>query len=80
MKRLAYLLYYHPIEVRENGLIQFEVNVKEVPTDPEAAERLFKDAVALLNGPVPSSSPGCGYCTWKGAVVEWEKGNNPTPW
>ena len=76
-KRLAYLLYYHPIEVREHALIQFEISIKEVPTEPEAAERLFKDAVAVLNGPVPSSSAGCGFCAWKGTVGEWEKGIAP---
>ena len=53
-KRLAYLLYYHPVEVRQQGLIRFEINVKEVPTDPEAAERLVKAAVAVLNGPAPA--------------------------
>ena len=40
------------------------------PTDPKAAVRLFNDAEAVLKGPAPSSSPGCG---------DWEKGNNPTP-
>lgn len=78
-KRLAYLLYYHPIGVREHALIQFEISVQEVPTDPEAAERWFKDAVAVLNGPAPSSSARCGFCTWRGTVGDWEKNNNPRP-
>ena len=71
-KRLAYLLYYHPIEVKEHGLIQFDISVQEVAADPEAAERLVKDAVAVLNGPAPASSSSCGFCRWNGAVRDWQ--------
>jgi len=71
-KRLAYLLYYHPIEVREHGLIQFTISVQEIPTDPEAAERLVKDAVAALSGPAPASSSSCGFCRWNRVVGEWQ--------
>lgn len=71
-KRLAYLIYYHPIEVKAHGLIQFEVGVQEVPTDPAAAEALVKDAVALLHGPTPQGSTSCGFCRWNSAVQEWE--------
>ncbi len=71
-KRLAYLLYYHPVEVRQLGLIQFEINVQEVPTDPEAAERLVKAAVAVLNTPAPASPDSCGFCSWRSAVRGWE--------
>lgn len=71
-KRLAYLLYYHPVEVRQHGLIQFDINVQEVPTDPEAAERLVKAAVAVLNGPAPASAAACGFCMWQGVVRKWD--------
>jgi CRISPR/Cas system-associated exonuclease Cas4 (RecB family) len=76
-KRLAYLLYYHPIQVKEHGLIQFDISVKEVATDPEAAERLFKDAVSVLNGPVPDSSSSCGFCSWQGVIREWKESRGP---
>lgn len=71
-KRLAYLIYYHPTEVKEYGLIQFQVDVHEVPTDPAAAEALVKDAVAVLHGPAPVSSSSCGFCRWSSAVQEWQ--------
>jgi CRISPR/Cas system-associated exonuclease Cas4 (RecB family) len=71
-KRLAYLLYYHPIQVKEHGLIQFDISVREMATDPEAAERLIKDAVSVLNGPVPDSSSSCGFCSWQGVIRERE--------
>lgn len=70
-RRLAYLLYYHPIEVKERGLIQFDISVREVPTDPESAERLVKDALAVLSGPAPPSSSSCGFCRWTSAVRDW---------
>ncbi len=71
-KRLAYLLYYHPVEVKQHGLIQFVINVQEVATDPESAERLVKAAVAVLNGPAPASSAECGFCRFNVAVRGWE--------
>ena len=71
-KRLAYLIYYHPVEVKAHGLIQFQVDVQEVPTDPAAAEALVKDAVAILHGPVQASSSACGFCRWNSAVQEWK--------
>ncbi len=71
-KRVAYLLYYHPVEVKEHGLIQFDISLKEIPTDPEAAERLVKDAVAVLRGPAPPSASSCGFCKWSSVVGEWQ--------
>lgn len=71
-KRLAYLIYYHPVEVREHGLIRFDITVQEVPTDPDAAARLVKDAVSVLNGPAPASSGNCGFCRWNTMNRDWE--------
>lgn len=71
-KRLAYLLYYHPVEVKEHGLIRFDISVQDIPTDPEAAERLVRDAVAVLKSPAPASPDSCGFCSWRSAVRQWE--------
>jgi len=71
-QRLAYLLYYHPVAVKEHGLIQFEVSVQEVATDPEAAMRLVTDALAVLSGPAPNRSSSCGFCKWDSVVRDWE--------
>lgn len=71
-KRLAYLLYYHPVAVKEHGLIQFDISVQEVATDPEAAMRLVTDALAVLNGPAPTRSSSCGFCRWNSALADWE--------
>jgi len=71
-QRLAYLLYYHPIEVKEHGLIQFDISVQEIQTHPDVAERLVKDAVSVLGGPAPASPAACGFCRWGSAVRNWE--------
>ena len=70
-KRLAYLLYYHPIQVKEHGLIQFDISLREMATDPEAAERLVREAVTVLSGPAPPSASSCGFCKWNSEVEEW---------
>lgn len=61
----AYLVYYHPLEVREGGLVQFEITPKAMKTDPKRAKKLFEDAVALLQS---DTLPGCGerceFCPW----------------
>jgi len=71
-KRLAYLLYFHPVEVRERGLVQFEVSVQELTTDPAGAECLVKEALGALGGPVPASAVSCGFCAWSRLLRRWE--------
>jgi len=71
-KRVAYLIYYHPVEGKAHSLIRFQVDVQEVPTDPATAEALVKDAVAILHGPAPVSSSSCGFYRWNSAVLAWE--------
>ncbi|MBI4051887.1 MAG: PD-(D/E)XK nuclease family protein [Elusimicrobia bacterium] len=60
----AFLLYYSPKSVSENGVVSFEVQPIKILTDMERARETFRKAVALLGGPLPSSSNGCEYCGW----------------
>lgn len=62
----AYLIYYFPKEVLENGQVSFEVEPKKIETDIKRAENLFKDAVACLKGPEPKhhSNSTCEFCNW----------------
>ena len=71
-KRVACFIYYHPVEGKAHGFIQFQVDVQEVPTDPAAAEALVKDAVAILHGPAPVSSSSCVFYRWNSAALAWE--------
>ncbi len=62
----AYLVYYYPREVKENGRVEFEVEPKKLDTDIQRAEKLFQDAVACLKGPEPKhhSDSVCEFCNW----------------
>jgi CRISPR/Cas system-associated exonuclease Cas4 (RecB family) len=62
----AYLVYYFPKAVKENGQVEFNVEPKKVETDIKHAEQLFKDAVACLRGPEPKKHTDCSreFCNW----------------
>ncbi|MDP3964250.1 MAG: PD-(D/E)XK nuclease family protein [bacterium] len=68
----AYLLYYYPREVRENGSLEFETKVVKVGTDVRRAKKLFERAVDLLSGPIPKRHSSCEYCTWNHSLNEFD--------
>lgn len=61
----GYLIFYHPVQVHERGMIQFEITPRKVATDKKAALALFETAVGLIRGPEPAASPECEYCSLK---------------
>jgi hypothetical protein len=61
-KGLAYLLYYWPIEVSENGIVKFNVTPFKIETSIEAAKKVFQDAVVCLTQTIPKASANCEYC------------------
>ena len=61
-KGLAYLLYYWPEEVQQNGIVRFHVEPIKIETNIESAKKTVKDAVKLLSLPMPKSNPDCEYC------------------
>lgn len=62
-KGLAYLLYYWPEEVREDGIVKFHVEPIKIETNIESAKDIIRKAVDTLSQPIPNSSPNCEYCT-----------------
>ncbi len=62
----AFLLYYIPKEVAEGGMTRFDVVPKKVEINPDEALKVFRDAVALLQGPMPETHSECIYCAWGG--------------
>ncbi len=62
----AFLLYYSPKSVAEQGNVLFELQAVKIPTDPERARTTFRKAVALLKGPTPPVNSQCEYCAWLG--------------
>ncbi len=66
----AYLIFYHPSHVNENGLISFNTDLVKIEVSIENAESIFNEALRILDGDIPPSSENCGYCKW----IESNKG------
>jgi len=62
-KGLAYLLYYWPLEVSENGMVKFNVAPFKIETNIESAKKVFYNAVTSLTREIPKASPNCEYCS-----------------
>ncbi len=60
----AYLLYYFPDKILEDGAVVFETKLVKVTVSVEHAEKLFRKAVKVLEGEEPKASEKCGYCEW----------------
>ena len=56
----AYLLFYIPKEVTETGEVIFDTKLMKIKVDARNAEKLFKGAIGLLEGPLPEER--CGWC------------------
>ena len=59
----AFLLFYHPKEVLEDGNVVFNTDLKKMKVDIKNAEKIFKKAVELLNRECPDKS--CVWCEGK---------------
>ncbi len=68
----AYLLYYYPKTVKQNGQVVFNTAVVKVPTDLKRAKKTFEDAVELLHGPLPKRHTSCEYCSWNHSLNEFD--------
>ena len=61
----AYLVYYHPAVGELHQGFPFETTIKEIKTQPEAAEELFHKAIELLEEEEPPPShEDCAFCRW----------------
>ncbi len=59
VENFAYLLFYYPKEVLETGEVVFDTTLKKMTLDPRAAEKLWAQALELLNGECPYE-----HCEW----------------
>ena len=62
--RVAYVIYYFPIEGSLHDGFPFGVAVHRIKTDPDAAYRVFVDGARCLAGSMPESGPACEFCRW----------------
>lgn len=64
----AFLIYYHPLKVEINGNVEFHRDVVKMKVSVANAERIFKNALKVLNGDMPESSKECEFCKWIGKM------------
>jgi CRISPR/Cas system-associated exonuclease Cas4 (RecB family) len=68
----GYLIFYIPKELKENGIVRFNVEPVKVKTNPQDAKKLFEEAVKLLRGPAPPSHSTCDFCSWSNDWLNFE--------
>lgn len=71
----AYLVFYIPRDVGENGAVRFAIEVKKVDTYPmEKVYGIFSDALRILSlSDAPAASKTCSFCHWASKVVRSEQ-------
>lgn len=60
----AHVIYYCPKPGTLHEGVPFSATLHTIPTDPDRAYALFRDAVGCVRGPAPASSAACEYCAW----------------
>jgi len=58
----AYLLFYHPDHVEEDGDVVFNTDLVRMDISTDNAERVFKEALDVLAGEMPKCGEGCEFC------------------
>ena len=67
-RKIAYLVYYIPKKIISGADFQFEVLIKEIPTDTKRANDVFQKAIECLNSSIPSIKKDCGFCQWPSTI------------
>lgn len=60
----SYLLFYHPQKVHPNGDVDFHRHLVKMDVSIKNAEKVFKDALAVLERKIPKAAEECGFCEW----------------
>jgi len=61
----ACLVFYHPREVGGHGKFEFNIDVVKLKASKEDGERLFREAIKVLQGEEPEADEGCKWCEWE---------------
>ena len=60
----AYLIFYHPKEVNKKGYVIFNTDLIKMKIDTKNAEKIWKKAINVLEGPMPEPDEDCEFCKW----------------
>jgi len=69
----GFLLFYHPSHVLETGEVVFNTDLVKMKINVEDAEKMWKKALKILNGPCPKETPAEDECEWC-RLIESEDG------
>jgi len=58
----SYLLFYYPNKVTPTGEVIFDTKLIKIATDGKHGEKVFKQAIKLLQGKRPKASKECQWC------------------
>ena len=64
----AYLLFYVPREVNQNGDVVFDTELVKMKISIENAETILKKAIEILEGNMPEPSEECEFCRFCSTV------------
>ncbi|MBN2368039.1 PD-(D/E)XK nuclease family protein [Candidatus Woesearchaeota archaeon] len=64
----SFLLIYHPDKVIES-VFHFHTDLVKIKTSVKDAEKLWKDAINLLEGPMPPASKECQFCKYRDTKI-----------
>ena len=68
----AYLIFYLPKEVKENGHVDFDIVVKKVKVSPKDALKTFEKAIKTIKGKRPKKHSSCEFCAWSDDSIKFE--------
>lgn len=60
----AYLLFYHPKEVEADGDVVFHNDLMKVDISVANGEKIFREAIEILEGDMPNYGKECEFCGW----------------
>ncbi|MCX7661944.1 MAG: PD-(D/E)XK nuclease family protein [Candidatus Omnitrophica bacterium] len=63
-EEMGYLVYYIPKSFGSKGMIEVEIMVSCIKTDPKFAKETFYQALQVLSKPIPSRNKNCDFCKW----------------
>lgn len=70
--KFGYLIYFIPKNIKEGGIVEFEVEPHKLPTNPDNALKVFRQAVKTLRSPQPKSHSACKFCSWGNDFINLE--------
>lgn len=60
----SYLMFYHPDKVVDEVFL-FHTHLVKLDVNVESAGKIWENALAMLDGPMPQSSGECSYCKYR---------------